>query len=401
MSTPNVPTTAVAAALLERGETTDEEVADWLRGYAERRDPGDRERIILAHLDLADRLAGRYRNRPNTTPDDLRQTARVGLIGAVDRYDPARGTPFRPYAIASILGALKRYLRDATWSLRVPRSVKQHALGLLRVRDRLAHRGDRWPATGELATSLGITHEEATRAIQAAETRTTLSLDIPVDGEDATPLGALLPDPEPTVAPRTCWCCPSWSPPCRRPSGSRWCCTTSTERLCHAHAHASVVVLVEARDASEASALVQADRLRLEPAGLQDQPAQTESLGVPLQLDEEAAPHADATGGGCHVHALDRTVAWSRRRSRVVLGQLGIEPGDERLSGGAVQRLRDDAQGRLDMTSSTRRSAGQLLQQFGVGLHVAIHVCVCGGHGHGGTGTRQGLPHTAVRKPDP
>jgi RNA polymerase sigma-B factor len=199
----NVRTTATAvdATPPKGGKPPDEQVADWLRGYAERRDPSARERIILAHLDLADRLAARYRNRPNTTPDDLRQTARVGLIGAVDRYDPARGTPFLPYAITSIIGELKRHLRDTTWSVRVPRSVKQHALGLLRVRDRLAHRGDRWPAITEVATSLGITHDEATRAIQAAETRTTLSLDVPVDGQDATPLGALLPDPEPTVAP--------------------------------------------------------------------------------------------------------------------------------------------------------------------------------------------------------
>jgi len=192
----------VGVALPQGGRPTDEQVADWLRGYAERRDRGDRERIILAHLDLADRLAARCRGRPNTTPDDLRQTARVGLIGAVDRYDPTRGTPFQPYAIASIIAALKRHLRDATWSVRVPRTIKQHALALLGARERLTQRGDRWPAIAELATSLGITHDEATRAIRAAQNRTALSLDIPVvDGEDGVPLAALLPDPEPTVAP--------------------------------------------------------------------------------------------------------------------------------------------------------------------------------------------------------
>jgi RNA polymerase sigma-B factor len=185
-----------------QAEPSDEQVAGWLRDYAERGDPADRERIILTHLDLADRLATRYQGHPNTTPDDLRQTARVALIGAVDRYDPTRGTPFQPYAIASIIGALKRHLRDTTWSLRVPRPIKQHALALLGVRERLTQRGDRWPAIAELATGLGITHDEAARAIQAAQNRTALSLDIPVvDGEDGVPLAALLPDPEPTVAP--------------------------------------------------------------------------------------------------------------------------------------------------------------------------------------------------------
>jgi RNA polymerase sigma-B factor len=191
---------ADAAAPPNASTPSDEQVATWLRGYAERGDPGDRERIILAHLDMADRLAARYRESANTTPEDLRQTARVGLIGAVDRYDATRGTPFRPYAIATIIGELKRYLRDATWSVRVPRTIKQHALELLRLRDRVAHRGDRWPAMPELAAMLGITEGEATLAVLAAETRRTLSLDIPVDGEEATPLGALLPDPEPTMA---------------------------------------------------------------------------------------------------------------------------------------------------------------------------------------------------------
>jgi RNA polymerase sigma-B factor len=185
-----------------QAEPSDEQVAGWLRDYAEHGDPADRERIILAHLDLADRLAARYQGRPNTTPDDLRQTARVALIGAVDRYDPTRGTPFRPYAITGILGELKRHLRDATWPVHVPRTIKQHALALLGVGERLTQRGDRWPASAELATGLGITHDEATHAIRAAQNRTALSLDSPVvDGQDGVPLAALLPDPEPTVAP--------------------------------------------------------------------------------------------------------------------------------------------------------------------------------------------------------
>src|SRR5919106_2022398 len=90
-----------------------------------------REQVILDHLDLADRLARRYRHHPNLTPEDLRQTAYVALINAVDRYDPTRGTPFIAFAISTITGELKRYLRDATWSVRIPRSIKQSALRLV------------------------------------------------------------------------------------------------------------------------------------------------------------------------------------------------------------------------------------------------------------------------------
>jgi RNA polymerase sigma-B factor len=159
----------------------------------------ERERVILDHLELADRLASRYRNNPNTTPDDLRQTARVALISAVDRYDPARGVPFVPFAIATIVGELKRYLRDATWSVRIPRSVKEHALQLLQARRSLGNGGDRWPALEELADRLDLTSEQVAHAIRAVENRTVLSLDMPVDNDGGTALGELLADSPPQV----------------------------------------------------------------------------------------------------------------------------------------------------------------------------------------------------------
>ena len=95
-------------------------VETWLQAYAASRDPELRERIILAYLGLADRLASRYRTSRGTTPEDLRQTARAGLIAAVDRYDPDFGTPFVAYAVACVVGELKRYLRDTSWRLHAP-----------------------------------------------------------------------------------------------------------------------------------------------------------------------------------------------------------------------------------------------------------------------------------------
>jgi RNA polymerase sigma factor (sigma-70 family) len=92
----------------------------WLCDYAIGRDPALRQRIILAYLGLADRLASRYRHSRGTTLEDLRQTARAGLIAAVDRYDPTHGTGFVPFAVASVVGELKRHLRDTSWRLHVP-----------------------------------------------------------------------------------------------------------------------------------------------------------------------------------------------------------------------------------------------------------------------------------------
>jgi RNA polymerase sigma-B factor len=159
----------------------------------------DRERAILDHLELADRLANRYRNHPNTTPDDLRQTARLALIGAVDRFDPNRGIPFVAFAITTIIGELKRYLRDATWSVRIPRSIKEHALRLVQARQVAAGTGERWPAVDELASRLDLSRDEVTRAIGAVENRTVLSLDMPVESGKGKPLGELLADSVPEV----------------------------------------------------------------------------------------------------------------------------------------------------------------------------------------------------------
>ena len=98
-------------------------VEGWFRQYAATRDPGIREQIIVAYLGLADRLAERYRSSRGASPEDLRQTARVGLVAAVDRYDPDYGNPFVPYAVACVVGELKRHLRDTSWRLHIARPL--------------------------------------------------------------------------------------------------------------------------------------------------------------------------------------------------------------------------------------------------------------------------------------
>src|SRR5215217_5735568 len=94
-----------------------ERVEQWLQAFAVSRDPALREQIVLAYLGLADRLADRYRSSRGTSPEDLRQTARAGLIAAIDRYDPDYGSPFVAYAVACVIGELKRHLRDTSWRL--------------------------------------------------------------------------------------------------------------------------------------------------------------------------------------------------------------------------------------------------------------------------------------------
>jgi RNA polymerase sigma-B factor len=168
------------------------EVEAWLHAYATSRDPKLRDRIILAYLGRADRVAGRYRHSRGTTPEDLRQTARAGLIAAVDRYDPSYGNPFIPYAVACMIGELKRHLRDTSWRLHVPRPLKEQALRLCRAADELHQRLGRSPTTSELAEHLGLGEEEVLEGLAAAGSRLEVSLDQPVGDEGDASLGDLM-----------------------------------------------------------------------------------------------------------------------------------------------------------------------------------------------------------------
>jgi RNA polymerase sigma-B factor len=170
-------------------------VEEWLKDYAISRDPQLRERIILAYLGLADRLAGRFRESRGTTPEDLRQTARAGLIAAVDRYDPGFGNPFIPYAVACVVGELKRHLRDTSWRLHVPRPLKEQALRLSQAADELHQRLGRSPTSSELAERLEVGEEEVLEALAAAGSRYEVSLDQPVGSDLDSSLGDLVAAP--------------------------------------------------------------------------------------------------------------------------------------------------------------------------------------------------------------
>jgi RNA polymerase sigma-B factor len=177
------------------------QVDGWLLDYAASRDRLLRERIILAYLGLADRLADRYRTSRGTTPEDLRQTARAGLIVAIDRYDPDYGNPFIAYAVACVVGELKRHLRDTSWRLHVPRPLKEQALRLCRTVDQFQQALGRSPTVTELAERLQLTEEEVLEALAAAQSRHELSLDRPIGDDAERCLGDLVAAPGPREEP--------------------------------------------------------------------------------------------------------------------------------------------------------------------------------------------------------
>jgi RNA polymerase sigma-B factor len=179
-----------------------EQVEAWFTAWHASGDAAVRERIILAHLGLAERLASRYRHTGGSGGvghEDLVQAARVGLVTAVDRYDPGRANTFLAYAVVCITGELRRCLRDSTWRVHVARTLKERALQVLRARDELTAALARPPSVGELAARLSMTEEHVAEALEAFATRRQWSLDAPAGADGTTSLGALLPAPDDQV----------------------------------------------------------------------------------------------------------------------------------------------------------------------------------------------------------
>ena len=163
----------------ERQGTTDALLRRW-HGEA---DSTAREALVDRFMPLARRLASRYRS-PHEPLDDLVQVAAVGLLGAIDRFDPDREIPFPSFAIPTILGELKRYFRDTGWSVHVPRGAQEMALQVARAAEQITSRSGRQPHLQELAEYLELTPEEIVTALDAGNAHYAASLDAPLAGSD-------------------------------------------------------------------------------------------------------------------------------------------------------------------------------------------------------------------------
>jgi RNA polymerase sigma-B factor len=139
-------------------------------------DPRARETLIARHLPLARGLALRYRRGSDPT-DDLVQVASCGLIKAVDRWDPDRGSPFCAFAAPTILGELRRYFRDATWFVRPPRALQELVMSVERERASAGATSGRAPSCSDIAARLGRSGQDVADALQAVRGRSPASLD--------------------------------------------------------------------------------------------------------------------------------------------------------------------------------------------------------------------------------
>ena len=137
-----------------------------------------RDELVRRFLPLARQLARRYQ-RGNEPLDDLVQVASIGLVKAVDRYDPARGTAFSSYAVPTILGELKRYFRDAGWAVHVPRGMQERVMKVNNAISKLSRETGRSPSAQEVAAEIHEDVELVLEAMEAAIAYDSVSLDTP------------------------------------------------------------------------------------------------------------------------------------------------------------------------------------------------------------------------------
>ncbi|MFD9893483.1 RNA polymerase sigma factor SigF [Amycolatopsis sp. NPDC059027] len=141
-----------------------------------------RRQLIEEHLPLAEHIARRFARR-GEPHEDLVQVARLGLVNAVDRFEPGRGTDFLDFAVPTVMGEVRRYFRDSGWSVRVPRRLKELHLALNRATTTLAQRWGKAPTAKELADHLDLDIEEVTEALIAGNAYQATSMDRPVSTE--------------------------------------------------------------------------------------------------------------------------------------------------------------------------------------------------------------------------
>jgi RNA polymerase sigma-B factor len=160
------------------------------RRYSRFGDTAARDELVRRFLPLAHRLARRYR-RGREPLDDLAQVASIGLLNAIDRFDPERGTPFTAFAVPTIVGELKRYFRDYGWAVHVSRPDQDRALAVERTVEELALGLGRSATPSELAAALGITAEEVLDALETAAAVHHASLDVltGVDEDESSSYG--------------------------------------------------------------------------------------------------------------------------------------------------------------------------------------------------------------------
>ena len=152
-----------------------------------------REEIVLLNTPVAEAVAARYRNR-GAEQEDLQQVARMGLVKALDRYDPRRGTGFVGFAVPTIRGEVKRYFRDQCWGIRPTRRIQELQQAIQGAEPGLTQALGRAPRARELAEEIGVDEDDVIEALACDGCFHLLPLDAPGGGDSSPPMAEQVGD---------------------------------------------------------------------------------------------------------------------------------------------------------------------------------------------------------------
>ena len=159
--------------------------------YSKTKEPSLKEELVEQHLNLVRYLAGKFSNRGENL-EDLIQVGCLGLIKAIERFDPERGTEFTTYATPTIVGEIKRHFRDKGWAIKVPRRLQEFNASVAKTTEELTSNLGRVPTANEIAAKLEVTPEDVLEAQELGQSYNLLSIDSELDADDSRKTSSLL-----------------------------------------------------------------------------------------------------------------------------------------------------------------------------------------------------------------
>ena len=160
-----------------------EKTRELFRRFKEEGDMDAREKLVMSHLNLVRFIANKFKNRGEPI-DDLIQVGYLGLLKAIDRFDPSRGLEFTTFATPTIMGEIKRHFRDKGWSVRVPRRLQELSAKVPQATDTLTSQLQRSPTIAEIADYLDATVDEVLEAMESSSAYSSVSLEAPSGADD-------------------------------------------------------------------------------------------------------------------------------------------------------------------------------------------------------------------------
>lgn len=163
-------------------EVSPEQINQWISGHQNNEDTNAQEKLVRHYRKLIESLAYKY-SKGQSHHEDLVQVGMIGLIGAINRFDISYDRKFEAFLVPTVIGEIKRYLRDKTWSVHVPRRIKEIGPRIKKVNDELTNELERSPSIEEIANRLDATEEEVLEAMEISQSYNALSVDHSIEAD--------------------------------------------------------------------------------------------------------------------------------------------------------------------------------------------------------------------------